>query len=231
MSNYFKLNKIDEVIVFENLLSNYLNEQIGFSIKHISLPDSYDKLLHHKNGGKIFTALYDIKINNILLRCDLFSITNLWNKLTRDNRNKGSILDSKANFIDKMDIHRFSTSFIFRYRALWDKIMGLYVLILAPNDYDKFIKKGKSRRSQFKTIMTKVPLFPKTIIDEIERILADFDDKFRTAEAHGTGKIRKISLLMEPFHKNDQVLFIDFFNAMNDMIISIGEMIQTMPKF
>ena len=230
MNNYFKLNKRDEVIVFENLLSNYVNEKIGFSIKHISLLDAFDKLLHHKNGGKIFTALYDIQINNVLLYCDMNRIVNLWNKLSRENRNKGSILDSKDIFLNKMDIHRFSTSFIFRYRALWDKIMGLHVLILAPDDYDNFVKKGKSRRSQFKNIMTKVS-FPKKIIEGIEKILTDFDNKFRTAEAHGTGQLRKISLSMEPFHENEQVLFIDFANAMNDMIISVGAMIQIMPKF
>jgi hypothetical protein len=231
VNNFFKFNNRDEVRVFENLLSHYSNEKIDFSIDQISLLNAFDKLMSHSNGGRIFTALYDIKINNMLLRCDLFSITNLWNKLTRDSRNKGSILDSKDNFIDKMDIHRFSTSFIFRYRALWDKIMGVYVLILVPDDYDSFINRSKSRRLQFKKIMTKVPLFPKTVIDEIERILTDFDDKFRTAEAHGAGKLRTISLLMQPFYENEQVLFIDFANAINGAIIDIGEMIKTMPNF
>jgi hypothetical protein len=225
----FKLKTRDEVIVFENLLSDYTSEKIGCSIKHISLLDAFDKLQHHENGRKIFTALYDIQINNVLLNCDVEIIANLWNKLLQENRNKGSILDSKDNFFDKMDIHRFSTSFIFRYRALWDKIMGLYVLIVAPNDYDNFIK-SKSRKSQFKKIMTKVS-FPKKTIEGIEKILTDFDDKFRTAEAHGTGQIRKMSLSMEPFHKNEQILFIDFANAMNRMIINVGEMIQIMPKF
>ncbi|MFH1561854.1 MAG: hypothetical protein ABIF11_00335 [Nitrospirota bacterium] len=229
MNNYFKLNKRHEVTVFESLLSNYDHETTGFAIKHISLIDAFDKLLHHENGEKIFTALYDIQINNVLLYCDIYPIVNLWNKLSRENRNKGSILDSKDNFFDKMDIHRLSTSFIFRYRALWDKIMGLHVLILAPNDYDNFIK-SKSKRSQFEKIMTKVS-FPKNIIKEIKKILTDFDDKFRTAEAHGTGRFRKMSLLMEPYYENEQVLFIDFANAMNHMIISIGEMIKTMPNF
>ena len=47
----------------------------------------------------------------------------------------------------------------------------------------------------------------------------------------GTGKLRKLSLSMEPFHKNEQALFIDFANAMNRMIMSVGDMIKSMPRF
>ena len=230
MNKYFRLHNKGEVIAFDELLKEYAEERIGFSINHISLVDAFNKLQSHKNGGKIFTSLLDIQINNVLLLCDMAPIANLWNKLTRENRNKGSVLDSKENFFDKMDIHRFSTSYVFRYRALWDKIMGLHVLILAPADYDRFVS-SNSRKKQFKKIMSRISIFPQKIISEIEKILTDFDKIFRTPEAHATGKLRKSSLSMEPFHKNEQLLFIDFANAMNDMIINIGEIIKTMPKF
>lgn len=228
--NYFILHNRDQVITFEELLNNYTKEKIGFSINHVSLIDAFDKLQRHENGGKIFTSLLDIQINNILLQCDIEHIVNIWNKLSREQRNEGSILDSENNFFDKMDIHRFSTSFIFRYRALWDKIMGLHVLILSPSNYDAFCK-SKSKRKSFRNIMSKIHLFPTKIIDEIEQIVTDFNNKFRTSEAHGTGKLRKLTFLMEPFHKNEQVLFIDFWNVMNRMIISIGDMIRIMPKY
>lgn len=227
---YFSLKNANEVIIFERLLCDYMKEKLGFSIEHISLVDAFNKLERHEDGGKIFASLLDIQINNVLLQCDIRAVGDIWNKLEREKRNTGSILDSKDNFFDKMDIHRYSSSFIFRYRALGDKIMGLYILVISPNDYEAFIS-GKSRRNQFKKIMSKVPHFPAVVINEIDEVLTDFDDKFRTAEAHGTGKLRKISLSMEPFHKNELALFIDFANVMNRMIISAGDMIKSMPRF
>jgi len=230
MNKRFELNEKADVVAFETFFAEYCEKQSGFSIRHISLVDTFAKLQHHKDGRKIFTAILDIQINNVLLHYDMASIVNLWNKLTRENRNKGSILDSKENFFDKMDVHRFSTSLIFRYRALWDKIMGLYILIISPNAYETFIS-SKSKKFKFKKIMSTVSLFPEKILSEIDTLLTDFDDKFRTAEAHVTGKLRKYSLSMEPFHNNEQALFIDFANAMNNMIIIIGDMINSMPKF
>jgi hypothetical protein len=76
--------------------------------------------------------------------------------------------------------------------------------------------------------MSKIPFFPKETINHIEKILAEFDDKFRTAEAHNTGKLRKLSLMMEPFYENEQILFIYFANVLNHTIINIGEMIEVM---
>lgn len=66
-------------------------------------------------------------------------------------------------------------------------------------------------------------IIPKGIIAEIEKTITDFDDKFRTSEAHQTGRLRKVTFLMEPFYKNEQVLLLDFWNKMNSAILSIGE--------
>lgn len=230
MCDNFTLKNRGEVNAFEELLCDYIKEKVGFAIGHISLLDAFNKLQNHKNGSKIFTSLLDIQINNALLQCDIVTISIIWNKLSKEQRNKGSVLDTKINFTDKMDIHKLSTSFIFCYRALWDKIMGLYIMILSHDDYDKFCT-ANSRKKCFRKIMSNLRGFPPTIVDEVEKIITDFDNKFRTSEAHGTGRLRKWSLSMKPFHQNPQVLLIGFCNAMNKMIISIGDMIKTMPKF
>jgi hypothetical protein len=75
----------------------------------------------------------------LLLYLDSNAVGGTWNQLfSKGKLEGGSVLDSEAKFFGKMDIHRFNTAYVLRYRALWDKLMGLMILIFVPNEYDLF---------------------------------------------------------------------------------------------
>jgi hypothetical protein len=112
------------------------------------------------------------------------------------------------------------SSFVLRYRALWDKVLGLLVLLTAPRDYDRFAS-AKSRKKSFKRIVeTSVPALQPIVglLVELQR----FDDHFRTAEAHGSGTLRKWTFSMHPLHQTPLVDLVGFWNLLNTLIGHLG---------
>lgn len=224
--NKFILNNRDEMETFENMLREYIKTRAQFSLSHISLVKAYDKLQTRDDGGKIFAALLDIEINFVLLYCDTHNIGAIWNqKFSKGKLEGGSVLDSKDKFFGKMDIHRFSSSYVLRYRALWDKIMGLLILIFSPERYESFYR-SKSKKKSFKRIAEKIPQISPEFITSINDSLTKFDSVFRTPEAHGTGSLRKWSFLMESMADNPSIELIGFWNMINDMMVKISKLFE-----
>ena len=220
----FVLKNRDEVRGFSNLLKEYSINKTKYSISHISLVDAYERLKTEDDGGKIFTALLDIEINFVLLYCDIHCIGSTWNRIfSKGKLEGGSVLDSKEKYFGKMDIHRHSNSFILRYRALWDKIMGFLILFYAPADYEVFCR-SDSRKKSFKTIAGKIKQFSPDFIKEVQDSLETFDSEFRTPEAHGTGRLRKWSFLMAPIGDNPLIYLFWYWNFINEVIIEIGNL-------
>lgn len=220
----FSLKNREEVESFENLLAQYTKTRGQLSLSHISLTSVYDALQEREDGGKVFTAILDIQINFMLLYCDSHSVGATWNQLfSKGKFEGGSVLDNPVKFFGKMDIHRFNTSYILRYRALWDKLMGFLILLFVPNEYDRFCK-SKSKKKSFKKIAHGVPQLTDEFVLSLENMLQKFDNEFRTAEAHGTGVLRKYSFTMESMHQNPQIELVGYWNMLNDFIAKIGGM-------
>jgi len=219
----FTLNSREEIVRFEELLDGYATAKAQFPLKHISLTSAYDHLLSRPDGGRIFSALLDIQINFFLLYLDSHSVGATWNGLfSKGKLEGGSVLDSPAKFFGKMDIHRFNTAYVLRYRAIWDKLMGLIVLIYASQDYDSFIH-AKSKKRTFAKIAEKHKFADAQFIANLNDLLTRFDNTFRTSEAHGTGVLRKYSFTMESMAENPQIELIGFWNAMNAFISIFGK--------
>lgn len=224
--NKFILNNRNEVETFENMLREYIKTRAQYSLSHISLVKAYDKLRTRDDGGKIFAALIDIEINFVLLYCDIHNIGGIWNqKFSKGKLEGGSVLDSKDKFFGKMDIHRFSSSYVLLYRALRDKIMGLLILIFSPERYESFYR-SKSKKKSFKRIVEKIPQISPEFITSINDSLTKFDNEFRTPESHGTGSLRKWSFLMESMAENPSIELISFWNMINDMMVKISKLFE-----
>jgi hypothetical protein len=129
-----------------------------------------------------------------------------------------------------MDIHQASSSYILRYRSLWDKIMGFLVLFFVPEDYDDFVS-ARSRKKAFRKIVENDQFIAEKmntilnqpyikVLDEIER----FDGIYRTPEAHGTGALRKWSLSMQSMIDNPSGDLIGYWNIINQIIANIGNL-------
>ncbi len=224
----FTLSTRSEVSQFESLLDQYIATRGQFSLKHISLVNAYDQLLQREDGGRIFSALLDLQINFLLLYLDIHSVGATWNKIYSEGLEGGSILDSADKFFSKMDVHRFNSSYVLRYRALWDKIMGLLVMIGAPKEYDRFCS-ARSKKRVFRKIALACQMLNEEFLNTLEGFLIKFDDAFRTSEAHGTGVLRKYSFTMESVDKNPQIELIGYWNTVNRFISEIGKMFGVNP--
>ncbi len=226
----FTFKNREEVIRFENLIKSYNEKRFSLHLDQISLVKAYDYLygLYPNNkASKIFTALFDIYINFMLLYYEFSDLGGTWNRFfSKGKLEGGSLLDSEEKFFGKIDIHRFSSNFIFRYRALWDKIMGFLILMYDFDNHQKF-NDAKSKKRTFKKLANEIKGISKDSIDSIDLILKTlekFDSEFRTAEAHGTGSLRKSSLSMSQMPDNPLFKLIDYWEAIWLMFILIGKM-------
>ena len=75
--------------------------------------------------------------------------------------------------------------------------------------------------------MRKTAEMPEIHIASINDMLTEFDSTFRTAEAHGTGALRKYSLTMEAFDNNPQIELIEYWNYTNELIVIIGDVFKS----
>jgi hypothetical protein len=222
-SEAFTLKSRDEVLRFEELLEQYVTARSHFAPNHLSLATVYDQLQGREDGGKIFTALLDIQINFMILHLDMSAVGGTWNStFSKGKLEGGSVLDSADKFFGKMEIHRFNTSFVLRYRAIWDKLMGLMVMIFCPKDYEAFAS-AKSRKKAFAKIAEREKWGEGEFHKSIATLLTKFDDTFRTPEAHGTGALRKYSFTMDSLLQNPQGELVGYWNAVNGFISNLGK--------
>lgn len=193
----FKLKTRDDVERFEELMNLYSEARSEVALNCIPLVRAWDQLHQRTDGGRVFSALLDIYLNLHMLHLDLTSVGGTWNsRFSKGKLEGGSVLDSSAKFFGKMDIHRYSSAFILRYRALWDKIMGFLLLLFCPDAYDGFLD-AKSRKKYFRGVASRIDNVPEEFVAGLLSSLEKFDNNYRTAEAHGTGALRKWSLTME----------------------------------
>jgi hypothetical protein len=214
----FHLRNRQEVARFESLLKEYQRKQWKDPISHISLLDIYDALQGNPNGGRVFTAFLDLQISLVLLDRDLSFIATVLNREMEEERSPGdSVLSNAEFFCEKMDLHKANTAFILRYRATWDKVMGVTILLYAPDEYDRFYK-ARSRKRSFRKIAEKTGQIPLDLCDEIEQVISDFDSKYRTAEAHGMGAMRKWSFVVQHEQDSPQSDMLWAWNSLNRVI-------------
>lgn len=218
----FPIRTRGDVEYFERSFHTYLATNGGFAIQHISLLRTYDALQSNPQGGRIFSAVLDISINLGLIWCDLVEMGHCLNKIIQesDTNNK------QTEFIDgsfelRMKLHQYTSAYIFRYRSLWDKIMGLFVLVFANDEYEKF-SRAQSKKKTFAKIAKAHTFLPLKIVEDIQSILQKFDDIFRTGEVHGTGSLRKVSFTWVEIEKSHQLKLIGYWNLLNQVAHSIG---------
>lgn len=223
---YFTLESREEVERFEALLGEYCQARTQMALSHISLVKAWDQLHQREDGGRVFTALLDLYLTLHLIEFDMSSVGGTWNSLfSKGKLEGGSILDSQSKFFGKMDIHRFATSYVLRYRAIWDKLMGFFILYFAPKEYDSFCK-SKSKKKAFRNIASAVSALPNEFVTAILDRIEEFDNNFRTAEAHGTGIVRKWALTMEGMEDNPFIELFGHWNVLNAVCHTVGKLFE-----
>jgi len=225
----FSLKTREEVKQFDSMLADYSlsTSNGGYGALDLNgyLLDTYDHLQPREDGGRIFAAYLDIILNCYLINFDLIQVGTIWNQnFSKGKLQGGSVLDSEAKFFGKMDLLRNYTSYVFRYRAVWDKIMGLCVLLQMPDEYDGY-HASKSKKKAFRKRAAKMSVIPAGDIETFEEYLSEFDRKFRTPEAHGTGSIWKYNFTMESVSDTALIDLIGYWNFLNAEILKLHDLV------
>ena len=167
---------------------------------------------HAKGDTRLFVAVYDLEMTFLFMQIDISSVAGVHNlKFAPGRPNSDFVpLFDDGTFAGKMDILEHLTAFALRCRAFWDKFMGVLFLVCEEEKYDKFAR-AKSRKRYFANRAAEWPNPPSHILRFLEdpnfrdldpnprfprileQVVEDLD-AVRTAEAHGTGTLRKSTL-------------------------------------
>ena len=200
------INNEEDAEKLENLISTYSRQHTGTSLPYIDLLKSFKKLKPYEDyGSRLFSALVDLKMNFVLLLLDSFYSGAIWNEQTSIKISKDdSILNNPLLFDKRLEIHRHNANYIPRYRAMWDKIMGILLLMSSEEKYNKY-NSAKSRKKAFEKLSVGVTFLGENFSKSILEHLQKFDDNFRTPEVHSFGSLRKYSFLYDPFVKTEYI--------------------------
>ncbi|MCI4566354.1 hypothetical protein [Lysobacter sp. CFH 32150] len=219
MDRKFSLSSREQVARFEELANSYLLTRTRVPLAYPSLVSFFDYCTTRSDGSKLFAAALDVFLNYVALHMEMSSLGGTWNdnfSITAESQ-KGSILDSEHNFFGKLDLLRHQSSFVLRYRAIWEKIFGLLLLIYAPQMYEVF-SGAKRKTSRFLTYAKDIKEIPANFCALSREVTTRFDQTFRTPESHGTGSLRKWTLLMEAMDQNPQMQLIGYWNVLNESV-------------
>ena len=217
----FKLNDKSEVIRFNELLENYVYDEIHISFSAISLPAWFDKCMAIEQGGRLFAALFDLKITVAFLFIDSLKAVPDGDSMNR--RDDIDILSNPVLFKKKMKMLHENIDLVMRYRAFYDKFMGVLVLAFCPDEYDSFVK-ADSRKKEFGKKMTD-HLDP-CEIKSLNASISHLDDTFRTPEVHQTGRMRKWVLSSRDLFLDNEIDLLGYMNDILNLSIGVDELIE-----
>jgi hypothetical protein len=218
----FRLDSADDIRRFERCLDQYVDAKTnGAAVAHFSLAEAFAGLQGDPDGARIFAALTDIRISLALLLCDSIALGRETNKtMPQALADAGNLTESQA-FEIRMEIHAHANSFVLRLRSLWDKFMGLLVLRFASQEYERFAA-SKSKKAAFRKIMAQHSIMPDGFVSTVEALIQKFDDTHRTAEAHGTGTLRKSSFSWEAHTESPPMALLGYWNFVNEIAHIVG---------
>lgn len=210
----FQLKNSEEAVRFERHLAAYRERRCLHPYSHLPLAQAHKVLVDDPQEARLLVSLFDIQLSRTFLNEDLNIISDVLNRDICERRSsEQSILADLNFFAERVDLHRACTNFVLRYRALWDKVMGVLILLLCPNEYDKFCK-ASSRLKAFGKIMRSTSALSEDECIKIKKCITGFSDRFRTAEAHGSGVLRKWSFVVQDGEDNP---IEDFLWASNEL--------------
>ncbi len=191
---YFRLENLQEVKQFESELNKYYNLETKFSnMPYFNLEKWFEYCQENQSDGKLFTMIFDIKLNLVYLDVDYSKVQRIFYERLNDSPDSIALTAENDLLKSIVLLHKLS-DYVIRYRALNDKLMGLMVMLFASNEYNKY-RRAKSRKKTFKSIFENYNLPLNIIVNKVFEYLENFDKEYRTPEIHSTGSLRKSVLL------------------------------------
>jgi len=212
--------KIEDIEIFEEFSKRYFEEKIGYDLGYLDLRNIFSFLKNYGDEGKrVFYAFLDLKLNfsNLLLLDHNASAS--WSKYGQLLDDEESFISSYNYFKGRIEVHYELSNYILRYRAIWDKIFGIIILMNNESDYETF-KSSKSRKKAFRKMTVNSSIVTSEYVEVMLEYVQKFDDKFRTPETHKVGSLRKHTFNNNPFLQKDFIFLKDSWNV---LLESIGQ--------
>lgn len=207
-SQKFVLHNREEVTSFETMLNKHVETETRISFRSLNLTRAFDYCMALKeDGAKLFAALLDLKITIAFLFIDGIKYAPDFNALNRKDR--ANILKDEALFNKKMKMLHHNIDLAIRYRAFYDKFMGVTVMLLNPSKYGVY-NNARSRKKVFPNLV-KGLLDDESISTLIEQVTY-LDENYRTPEVHQTGSMRTWVLTSQDLFLDKQLNLMNYFN-------------------
>ncbi|MDP3953734.1 MAG: Cthe_2314 family HEPN domain-containing protein [bacterium] len=199
---------MDKQIPLDNIEIAIINYCNGSGVRPINL----FSLTSYKNtaDARLLGLITDIRINLIFCNVDYVQ-AGLRNYLARRGW--------ESNKVKEMLCYQHHTSnFIFRFRAIGDKMMRLLLYLYASEEDREGFEKARSKRKNFKEISQRYE--PLKTYQDMAEVFGKLDEQYRTDEAHGMGgTLRKSIFTEEKIGVNDPVIQIgNYWNIMTNPI-------------
>ena len=208
-SQKFTLHNREEVFSFETMLNKHVETETHLPFHSLNLIQAFDYCMSlSNNGGKLFAAILDLKITIAFLFIDGIKYAPDFNALNR--KDGADIMEDEALFYKKIKMLHHNIDLAIRYRAFYDKFMGITIMLLNPSKYEEYNNAKKSRKKLF-------PSLVKGFIDDesiatLTEQVTYLDDNYRTPEVHKTGSMRTWVLTSQDLFLDKQLNLMNYFN-------------------
>lgn len=192
-------------------------------IQWVNLPQAFELLQGVKEGHRIFSYVLDIELNFVIVSQEFTEAHRPVQMANWPANVQTQVIPAEhVEFFQKVHAQKCISAGVFRYRALFDKIMALFVLIGAPDQFERY-DKARSKKRVFQKIAEEHFGIPPEGVQKFVTFLEDFDNLFRTPEAHGSGSIKKwIFADKLPFMESGHADLLKYQNMLTLMIHFIG---------
>lgn len=219
-----KIKTFRDAELFDEYLAEFQKRQNAPISAHIKMVDVFDSLRGISDSGRLFGFMTDLFFQVALLNIDLCKMGDLDREAIKYN-----ILAGLDPFCNRAELLKANSDYIFRYRAIWDKVMSILVLIFKPDRFQQFAG-SKSRKRSFLRIMKEENNVPDQLLQSIDRTITDFDELYRTKEIHGSGSAWKWSFDQTESPFSDQSNMYWAWNSLNGVLAQIGNMFRYISK-
>lgn len=205
----FSLKNKEDVVRFVELIQGYVEEETHLPFHWIDLSRWFDKCMtKEENGARLFSAILDLKITFAFVFVD-YHRTLPGLKLL-NSKESPNILTEANIFKEKIALLHDNIDMAIRFRTFYDKFMGVLVLLLSPEKYRSYLK-ANSRKEFFLKNMCEY--LDSKSIGSIFATISCLDNRYRTAEVHQTGRMRKWVLGGRDCFVDNAIELGGFFNS------------------
>ena len=205
----FDIESLSDAHRFQSLLNAYharvidRGDSAPEAIPANLLATVYTHASDRHNDRRILWAVIDLELTYLSMNCDVHGAVDVWaGRFGPEVPKPDSVLDGFGAFAGKLDILRHMTAFALRYRAFWDKAMGILFLLYDPSNYQAFARSASRKKFFRRRTAGWPPLSPHLLrsLDDID--VGDLATQPGLPDLAITPRSRPSPDSLPPFHEH-----------------------------